>query len=333
MAAKKGKAKTRAKPKTKALAKFIPAVRYLRYELTNSGTPGTETSHFIDLARDLSRVNRRLYRAGRNYHIKKISLVSRDTISGFNSTPGGTQQDCGRISVSTAPDSWVARNAWARGFKSWNQMNKTATGQLAGSITGTWSDFKIYLSPAFAAATLPSPLDNGGNAAGAALDWDVSTFVTPDGTTTDDEFYATLLGDHNGGAGSRVAVGLIRSYGESRATVQLTDPNVPSTASSDPLVNLFDYGTTIDDVIDNLEDENDQPPYQTVSYCGGSSNMPKPIVIQDSSVDNGRALMSGFSALMGQLEFEINSPIANDVYSVLIEIAPGNYRGVKAEAI
>ena len=212
-------------------------------------------------------------------------------------------------------------------------MNKTATGQLSGNIAGTWSDFKIFLSPDFAAATLPSPLDNGGGAVAAALNWDASTFVTPDGTTTDDEFFATLLGDHNGAAGARISVGLIRSYGESRATVQLTDPSVPSTASSDPLVNLFDYGTTIDDVIDNLEDENDAPPYSQVQYPGGSANMPKPIVVQDAAISAGRASMSGFSALMGQLEFEINSPIANDVYSVLIELAPGNYRGVKAEAI
>jgi len=98
-------------------------------------------------------------------------------------------------------------------------------------------------------------------------------------------------------------------------------------------VNLFDYGTTIDDVIDNLEDENDQPPYSQVNYPGGANSMAKPIVIQDATISEGRAMMSGFSALMGQLEFEINSPIANDVYSVLVEIAPGNYRGVKAEAI
>ena len=331
MAAKKGRAKTRAKTTKKT--SLIPAVRHLRYHLTNNGTPGVESSHFIDLARDLSRVNRRLYRGGRNYYVKKITVVSRNTISGKFGPGLADQQDTGRISVSTAPDSWVARNAWSRGFKSWKQMNKTATGQLSGDIAGTWSDFKIYLSEDFANATLPSPLDNGGNAVAAALNWDASTFVTPDGTTTDDEFYATLLGDHVGAAGSRTSVGLIRSYGESRATVQLTDPSVPSTASADPLVNLFDYGTTIDDVIDNLEDENDAPPYSQVQYPGGSANMPKPIVIQDAAISDGRASMSGFSALMGQIEFEINSPIANDVYSVLIEIAPGNYRGVKAEAI
>lgn len=319
-----------------AMKKSIPAVRYLRYDLQNSETPGTETSHFIDLARDLSLVNRRLYRAGRCYFVKRVTVVSRNTIAGLvnGAAPGTiTQQNAGRISVSTAPDSWVARGAWHRAFKAWKQMNKTATGQLSGNITGTWSDFKIFLSADMAGATLPLPLDNGGNAiVTTQTDWDVSTFVTPDGTTTDDEFYGTLLGDHVGAAGARTSVGLIRSYGESRATVQLEDPAVPSAASSDPLVNLFDYGTTIDDVIDNLEDENDHPPYNQIAYPGASVNHPKPLVIHDACISDGRTSMPGFSALMGHLEFEINSPIANDVYSVLIELSPGDYRGVKALA-
>jgi len=315
------------KPKT-------PVMRYLRYELTNSETPGTETSHFIDLARDLSLTNRRLYRAGKDYHVKKISIVSSNTPSVTVFDPAGTKQNGGRVSVSTAPDSWVSRGAWRRAFQAWKMMNKEATGQLAGSIAGTWSDFKIFLSADMAGATLKLPMDNGGNTVTTSnTDWDVSTFVTPDGTTTDDEFYGTLLGDHVGAAGSRTSVGLIRSYGESRATVQLEDPAVPSVASSDPLVNLFDYGTTIDDVIDNLEDENDHPPYNQIAYPGASVNMPKPMVVQDTTLVDGRANMASFSALMGHLEFEISSPVANDVYSVLVEIAPGKYRGIHAEAI
>ena len=307
----------------KTVRALPPASRYLRYELTTSGDAGTETSHFIDLARDLSLTNRRLYRAGRDYHVKKITVVSSNTPNLGN-----------RISVSTAPDTWSSRGAWHRAFKAWNQMNKVATGQLAGDIQGTWADFKIYLSTDMAAATLLLPLDNGGNPVlTAQTEWDVSTFITPDGTTTDDEFYGTLLGNHVGAAGARTSVGLVRSYGESRATVQQNDPAVPSAASTDPLVNLFDYGTTIDDVIDQLQDENDKPPYSQLAYIGGATNHPKPVVIQDTTLVDGRATMAGFSALMGHLEFEVKSPLPNDTMSILIEVASGSYRGVKAEAI
>ncbi len=114
---------------------MTPAVRYLRYELTNSATPGNETSHYIDLAKDLSAVNRRLYRQGRDYHVKKITIVSSNTPNGEN-----------RVSLSTCPHSWVAAGAWKRGFQTWKHMNAEADRQLAGNIDGTWADFKVYLS-------------------------------------------------------------------------------------------------------------------------------------------------------------------------------------------
>jgi len=33
------------------------------------------------------------------------------------------------------------------------------------------------------------------------------------------------------------------------------------------------------------------------------------------------------------IEVEMKSPIASDIYSVLVELAPGNYRGIKADVI
>ena len=313
--------------KSKSKKTMTPAVRYLRYELTNSGTPGTETSHFVDLARDLSRVNRRLYRQGRDYHVKKITVVSSNTP---NAGDPGAQNN--RVSVATIDQGWVSQMAWKRGFKVWNKMNAEASKQLAGDIDGTWADFKVHMSQEGRAATKLNPIDNGGNAY-LPGEWAYSIVVTPDGTTTDDEFNLHMLGNHLGGAGSRVSVGLVKSYGESRATVQTGDPNVPSVASSDPLVNVFDYGTTIDDVIDNLEISNDEPPYDINDYPGGDLNAPKPIVVQDSTIVDGKTVLGGFMARCGLLEFETKSPIANDVYSLLVEIAPGNYRGIKADVI
>ncbi|MDA7788256.1 hypothetical protein N8951_00720, partial [bacterium] len=245
-----------------------PAVRYLRYELTTSATPGNETSHFIDLAKDLSVVNRRLYRQGRDYHVKKITIVSSNTPNGDN-----------RVSVATAPDSWILKSAWKRAFDVFTRMNKEASENLAGNIQGTWADFKVYLSNDMRGATLALPLDNGGNA-GLLNEWVYSQMVTPDGTTTADNFELHLLGDHVGAAGTRSSVGLVKSFGESRATVSNDDPTVPGEASDDPLVNVFDYGTTVDDVVNNLEFHNDRPPYDISFYPGDDGNMPKPIVVQ-----------------------------------------------------
>lgn len=324
------KAKKSSSKRSRSAKKMEPAARYLRYELTNSGSPNTETSHYIDLARDLSRVNRRLYRQGRDYHVKKITIVSSNTPN-VGYTDPTTLISGARVSVSTIPSTWVSHMSWKRAFDQWNRMNKEASANLAGDITATWSDFKVYMSLGQRSGTMLEPLDNGGNVYDAGM-WIYSQMVTPDGTTSADTFDLHMLGPHSGSVGSWNSVGLIRSYGESRATVQ-QGPNVPTTASDDPLVNVFDYGTTVDEVIDNLEAKNDFPPYDLDEYPGDDTNGPKPAVVQDTTLRDGSATMAGFNAICGLLELETKSSIANDVFSILVELAPGNYRGIKADVI
>ena len=304
-----------------------PAVRYLRYELTNSSTPGTETSHYIDLAKDLSALNRRLYRQGRDYHVKRISIVSSNTPA---AQPGST---FGRITVATAPDSWVARNAWRRGFDIWNAMIKDATRGMSTDIKPTWHDYKVYLSGDHRSGTQLIAKDNGGNNVSFG-EWVYSKYLSSDGTTAADEFDVVLLGGHSGGAGVRTYVGLIESYQDSRATVQNNDPAVLTAVSDDPLVNLMDDGTTFDEIIDNLNIDNDVPPYDASDYPGSAANTPKPLVVQQTTLGaDGRSTVGGFTAMCGLIEIETTSPVADDVYSLLVELAPGSYRGIAAEVI
>jgi len=301
--------------------KHTPAVRYLRYELANSGTPGTETSHFLDLARDLSAINRRLMRQGRAYHIRKVTVVSSNTPNADN-----------RISLSTVPDSWVARNAWKRGFETWKAMRKDASSTL-GNIAGTWDDFKVYLTNDMRSGNILTPKDNGGNDVSPG-EWTYTKLVTPDGTTGADQFWCHILGDHSGSVGNWASIGLVKSYEASRPTVQDgNSPNVPADASQDPLVNVFDHGTTIDEVVNLMESEADAPPYDADDYPGSDGNMPKPLVVQDGTLVDGRCVLGGFSAIAGLVEIETKSPIASDTFSVLVELAPGNYRGISADVI
>lgn len=333
--------KTNSVRKTKAKARPLePAVRYLRYRLTNSANPGTETSHFIDLARDLSRVNRRLYRQGREYHVKRISIVSTNTIAGWGGpTEVGlpdNEQNAGFFSVSVIGSSWVANKAWHRGFQAWSNMNKAAM-RKTNDIDGTWADFKVYMSTtmrtAAAAGTLLQPVDNG-NFAYLPGEWIYSKYVAPTAAAgVVDEYEAHMLGDHSGAAGAYNSIGLIKSYGEARATVPTFDPAVPTTAPDDPLVNLFDYGDTQNELITNIIGDNDLPPYDHFEYPGDDANGPKPIVVGQTSIADGSSTIGAFSALAGLLELETFSPIASDIYSVLVELAPGKYRGIKAGAI
>jgi len=318
-------AKKSSSKRSRSAKKMTPAVLHLRYELTNSSSAGTETSHYIDLARDLSAVNRRLYRQGRDYHVKKITIVSSDTPNGGN-----------RLSASVLPNSWPVRMGWTRGFHAWNEMNKNAKDQT-NSISGTWADFKVDMTRDAqikrSAGQLLRPIDNGNNAV-LAGEWEYSAFVGPvSGGGTPDTYAIHMLGGHVGSPGAYTSIGLVQSYGDARATVGSPSPDVPTNLDSDPLVNLFDWGDTINTIIDDLEFQNDTPPYDQFEYPGDGDNMPKPLVAQDTTIVDGRAVMGGFNAICGVIEFESKSAIPSDIFSVLVELSSGNYRGVKADVI
>ncbi len=313
-----------------------PAVRYLRYNLTNSVTPGTETSHFIDLAKDLSAINRRMYRQGRSYHVKRISIVSSNTGQQAGPTEGTAYSlHAGRITLSTLPESWVTQQAWKRGFDAWTKMQREAMKTAGNDFRGTWNDFKVYMSLDHKSGSAAVPYDNGGNALQYG-DWVYSKYLSPDGTTSADEFTIHMLGAHDGtpGSGNMFSVGLVKSYSESRATVQNDSPDSNNIDLNDPIMNLFDHGTVVDEVIQDVRDDGDRSPYQPDNYPGGSANQPKPLVVQQTTLGtDGRATVGGFAAMCGLIEVEVTSPIAGDIYSVLVELAPGSYRGIGADVI
>lgn len=322
--------KSRSGKKTKTTP--IPANRYLRYRLTNSPSPNTEVSRYIDIARDLSALNRKLMRQGRMYHVKRISIVSSNTIASAAS-------NAGFISFSVIPDGWVTRNAWKRGFESFKLMKEAATPpNMDGNLKAKWDDFKVYMEDDHRTGTVLRPYDNGNNiVSDTNAEWQYTVFESPDGTTTSDAYNLHMLGAHVAQSGSTApwtSVGLVKSYGESRLTVSQNDPNSDPVNVNDPLLNLFDAGSQADEVIQRLIDTNDKPPYNPDEYPGGGANLPKPQVVQQTTLGaDGRASVGGFSAMCGLIEIESASPVPEDLYSILVELAPGNYRGIGADVI
>jgi len=262
-------------------------------------------------------------RSGRTYHIKRITVVSKNTQNFGN-----------RISFSTIPESWVSHGAWKRGMKTFQLMNKEATHNLTNDISAKWQDFKVYMSNDHrASSNVLRPIDNGGTVA-VDGEWTYTVLITPDGTTGADPFSLHMMGATvTSGTSGVVSAGLIESFGATRATVDNDQPNVPGIASDDPLLNVFDYGTTVDEVIDRLETENDNPPYDSALYPGGAANMVKPLVVQDTTLVDGKSTVGGFGAMLGLIEVEATATEGEDVYSILVELAPGSYRGIKADVI
>jgi hypothetical protein len=106
---------------------------------------------------------------------------------------------------------------------------------------------------------------------------------------------------------------------------------------------LFDAGTQVDEIADDLLNDADAPPYYLTDgtddsigdgYPGSRNNMPKPIVnrLVGIGMQGGTSaptvMLPGFTALAGLIELEVQSDAISDTFDVLIEIAPGSYKGV-----
>lgn len=215
------------------------------------------------------------------------------------------------------------------------------SGMPASVTPATWADFKVFLSNDHRTGTEIVALDNGNNAIKLG-EWVHSKFQSPDGGTGSDEYVTHILGDHVGAAGSRTSVGLVQAYEESRRTVQ-QDFSGSEIDSDSPWINLFDDGTTLDEIAQDMLDDGNLPPYDINEYPGGATNTPKPIVaglVALSASSNvpptsttPSAVIGGFNAPCGLVEFEVQSSVADDVFDVVVEIAQGSFKGVKAHSM
>ncbi len=316
------------------MAKIEPAVTQLLY-LIPDGTS------YIDLAKDLSKVNRRLYRQGMTYVIQDIQV-------GVSS--GMKQSDVWTCAFSTAGNSWVVHNAWSKGYAAWRRQVREVT-QGTGIKPGTWNDFKVYLDDSMEDGTMLEPYA-GDNAVYQAGEWDYSALVfDDDGTERDLKMH--LVGSSNlADTNEESGIGLINEYQESRATVQENDPDVPAGASQTIYAKLMGTDEMAERMVGNVEGSNDNPPYDQDDYPGGAANADSAVPVRFGSVSATQTTttMAGFIVPCGLLKvftaesaldgngFLVDGNTANPVYAqgaaastaVLITMASGPYRGVLA---
>jgi len=312
--------KTRTK-RRKSGGSLKPAQLNLSY-IINSGTT------YVDLAQDLSMVNRRLYKQGKVYAIAGIT---------FGFAPQGAAV-IGALSASTAGDTWSVHNAHTKGEALWNQMNKLVLADNP-SIQGKWADFKVRLDDHHAANA--DVVDGDGN---AVLDgeWDYSIFVMPQhevdpGTGLPlpaDQFTSHLVGND-----VATSMGLVKAYASSRASVQEFAPEVPAAFSTSFFNLLTDSGSQEPELGDVVEDANDEPPYDFDNYPGGSTNSDAPWLqqIAVASVGSPVGRVPGFQAECGLVKLVLgghtDTGAAAPLEDVIItfHLMPGNYQGVLAE--
>ena len=317
---------------------MTPAVTDLLFTADTS-TFG-DSRKYIDTARELSKINRRLYEQGRMYAYQGLTFIWRaDTASNVATI---------EVTVKAAGNTWITQNAFVKGRALWDQMQDLVL-EDNPSIAGKWHDFKIDLDTN---QQLSKTLDctDGSGVPIVAGEWFKSRYVMPqhevDPATglplAADEFIACLLGDD-----SATKKSLTKAYQESRSTVQPLDPNIPAGMSTSFFNLLTDSGSQEPELADTIQEENDAPPYATDDYIGGATNGANPLTVAYAAVSNAEVdgRIGSFIAPCGLLQLDIKAydasgeiiPPSEDAgvktvpdIDILLHVAPGMYKGIAA---
>ena len=302
------------------MSKIQPAQRTLRFVLPYGIS-------YVDLAQALSQVNRRFYRQGMQYAVSgyEFEFGSVDTSAVTSVT----------VAVSTAGSTWVVHNAWKKAQAHWLQQQRRARKLIGQSAKPAYEDFKVYLDDAHRAGT-SNPVLAGDNAAVGSGEWEYSRFVFEADDNSIQEWDLHIIG----GDVSSSDKGLILGYQQSRATVQATDPELPAEYSA----NMYSYmagdlDLVADEVAANMEDENDQPPYDQDDYPGNDTNSDSAWIQQIATASAGapHGQGEGFVAQCGLIKFQLaaaapnGSDVGSGAVGLLVHLAPGPYKGVLAE--
>jgi len=311
---------------SKSNKKKNPTVTRLSFELTAGAT------QFIDIGLALSAINRKFFRSGLYYYVNSIEVYNNEQ---------------GVVDIHTAPDNWITRNAHSRGSAIFDKMNDLVDYPVSNVGRPAYHDYKVYLNALHSTTGSLSPSLHDINAAPTTIlsdEWVYSVFTSADddGDMTDpntihqdaDEFTSHLVGGHSGTSGNWVSIGLIKSYGESRNTVPNTSPQDVNITETDPLMNIFDFSSEeqMNDIVTNLREDNDAPPYDSNLYVGEQNGHLQHVARIGTEVGLGRVGRSaGFCAPFGLICIDPHSGTTT-AFRVVLNIAAGSYKGVYAES-
>jgi len=297
--------------------------RYLYYELTNGSTVGKD-SHYIDLAAGLSALNRRLYRQGRQYHIANITVID---------TSGDS-----KVRFATLPQVWTTSKAHKLMFDAWKDQRARALENSPSNVSGRWADFKVYMSNQHRIESLILPT-NSDNTVIPGGEWEYSevSYMKTGGLEFNNQHMwmlgATDFSDQSGGGTAGVGVCF-----ELQAMLNIPQETPLSPDLSKSVIMQMNpaTGDTNTEVLTNILDDNDLAPYSATEVIGSASTATDTdsFVTREVGWSNkGTASLPvmGFPVPLGLLEVRQDDDEGN-VIGVLIEMVPGSYKGVHAEA-
>ena len=296
-----------------------PAHRFIRLDLNCAAG---EDFHYIDLARELSAINSRLYRQGMMYHVANVSV--HDSQSSY-------------LKFCTIPNTWPMRNAWKTAFAMWlemNRINMTPQALANASKAAKYNDFRVYFNSTHSTdGDVPKFTDVEGKTI-RSDEYNYSTYFSTDGENVD-EFTIHMMGDHDGPPGAYTGVSAIRAYNE--IVTRPTSEVEASTFDTGVWNNLIETHGVNDDLSQALSDDYDAPPYDSLVFPGGimglTENSPNGWSAREIHLHGNAqnsAIVGGFEVPCGLIKVESLCSEENTV-GLIIELAPGAYKGVAAE--
>ena len=358
----------------KSSKKIQPAVETLTFYLGATGSatelpgflPGQST-YYCDLSQVASLANRRFYRQGLNWAVAGMRVNS--TMVNPGTTVPTLDAPEGTVVVQKLPNTWVMSNAWEKGFRAWQKMNREAL-EESESIKPKFLDFKIYMDSlhhsdkyGFVQNILPCVLDTDavspttGYTDATPGEWISSKYAIPatDGTGNVNEREVIAVGANFPGLGSSGlnAVSLIEGYASSRGLPDIKDPNAPDDSAgvsgnlpANWLAAIFNEGTDqTTEVIEEMLGSNNIAPYPfendgtntDTMYPGGVNQLDG---LQLHSLENitgttvgGVTYLKGGSFPCGLIRIDVfNNNGTLDMLNMLqIDLVPGTHRGYLAE--
>ena len=265
----------RRKSKSRSM-KIQPAITTIALKTDPTGS-GSHLN-YVDTAKQLSKINRRLYEQGRLYGFQGLSFIWKSTGTGAGSV---ATIEC---TVKTAGNTWIVHNAFVKGKALWNEMQQLVLKDNP-SVAGKWHDFKLQLDGGQSLARSMEARDGAGNLY-ASGEWDYSEYVMPEHSVdaAGNPLPATSLTPLLIGADTASKRSLVKAYEESRATVSANQPNTPAGMSTSFFNLLTDSGSQEPELATVIEGENDDPPYDLNNYPGGATNAPAPAIVGYSAI-------------------------------------------------
>lgn len=317
-----------------------PAVTRLWFHIDPSNT-----RNYVDLSLACSAANRRFYRQGLKWAVAGMSLHT-----GINVT--------GEFDVSKVPDTWMAQNAYEKSKMLWMKSQDQVLDDQP-SIKARYRDFKVFLdqemttsvkqivsqSPAVSNSIM-LPVDRNDQIAKNG-EWVYSSIQLPvdGGASNPDAVQLHFVGaDYTVGT-DQISKGMIHGYGLSRSRPQDIDPNTPGDGGW--MNDVFDVADNLDEIREDIEDENNVPPYRVGTageaeeyYPGGDNNQTDAslhaVCFVSGTTVGGKTRVDGGLFNCGLIRFDWNlqgfDPQDPGSMYLAIDLVPGTHKGYMAEA-